>query len=387
MGSDLVSACIFCAAVLFGGELRPPAGSQAEVGFSYATAARRFRLSDGRDDVSDVTPKFVLIGLGFARPAPAGMGAGTPIAEWRARVAFGPSHDEQSQDPFVVSNTGATGTGRYENFAIVLRYPLGSRDSVEAAWNRRSQKATDLLDIGRERFFLTEQRVLSAERMDVGLGLRHRWQGFEAALSGRLVRPSGADTTAGLSQLSQGSIYGGAFEGRAQLGRWTLSASAERASGRIPVHEENAPAFSPRDTRETATLEAYRLGVGYASRRTEVFFQATYDRSRLPMVDFAVLGTEVAAFESGLHPDSLSRVYLLDLTLRQTLAPGFRVKVLLRSSRGNETVTLTDPTGVQPARSLDIQRSGVFGAGLSHLLGGPEVTLAFGAEIALPIGK
>jgi hypothetical protein len=69
------------------------------------------------------------------------------------------------------------------------------------------------------------------------------------------------------------------------------------------------------------------------------------------------------------------------------LAPGFRAKVLLRSSRGNETVTLTDPTGVQPPRVLDVQRSGVFGAGLSHLLGGPEVTLAVGAEIALPIGK
>jgi hypothetical protein len=387
MGSDLVSACVFCAGVLFGAELPPPAGYHAEVGFSYATAARRFRLSDGRDDVSDVTPKFVLVGLGFARAAAAGMGAGTPAAEWGIRAAFGPSHDEQSQDPFVVSNTGATGTGRYENFAITLRYPLSSRDSVEAAWNRRTHKATDLLDIGQERFFLTEQRVLSAERVDVGLGLRHRWEGFEAALSGRLVRPSGADTTAGLSQLSEGSIYGGAFEARAQRGRWTVSASAERAGGRIPVHEENKPAFVPRDTRETATLEAYRLGLGYAARGTEVFFQATYDRSRLPMVDFAVLGTEVAAFESGLHPDSLSRVYLLDLTFRQALAPGFRVKVLLRSSRGNETLTLTDPSGVLPPRVLDIQRSGVFGAGLSHLLGGPEVTLAVGAEIALPIGK
>ena len=387
MGSDLVSACVFCAGLLFGGELPPPAGYHAEVGFSYATAARRYRLSDGRDDVSDVTPKFAVVGLGFARPAPPGMGAGTPVAQWRIRVGLGPSHDEQSQDPFVVTNTGATGTGRYENFALALAYPLGDRDSVEAAWNRRTHKATDLLDIGQERFFFTEQRILSAERVDVGLGLRHRWEGFEAALSGRLVQPSGSDTTAGLSQLSEGSIYGGAFEARAQRGRWTFSASAERASGQVPVHEENKPAFFPRDTRQTATLEAYRLGIGYAARRTEVFFQATYDRSRLPFVDFAVLGTEVAALESGLHPESRSRVYLLDLILRQTLAPGFRVKVLLRSSRGNETLTLTDPAGVQPARSLDIQRSGVFGAGLSHLLGGPEVTLAVGAEIALPIGK
>jgi len=229
--------------------------------------------------------------------------------------------------------------------------------------------------------------VLSAERIDVGLGLRHRWEGFEAAVSGRMVRPSGSDTTAGLSQLSEGTIYGGALEARAKKGHWTLAASAERASGKIPVHEENQPAFFPHDSDETTTLEAYRLGVGYASKGSEVFFQATYDRSRLPLVDFAVLGTEVGAFESGYHPDSRSRVYLLDLTFRQTLAPGFRAKVLLRSSRGNETLTLTDPTGVLPLRTLDIQRSGVFGAGLSHLLGGPEVTLAVGAEIALPIGK
>ena len=70
-----------------------------------------------------------------------------------------------------------------------------------------------------------------------------------------------------------------------------------------------------------------------------------------------------------------------------TTAPGFRVKVLLRSSRGNETLALTDPTGALPARRLEIERSGVFGAGLSHLLGGPEVALGVGAEVALPIGK
>src|SRR5215831_11631989 len=233
MGTDLVSACVFCAGLLLGAELPPPPGYHTEVGFSYATAARRYQIADGQDDVSDVTPKFVLVGLGFARPAADGLGAGTPQGEWRVRVALGPSHSEQDQTPFAVTNTTATGTGRYENFAIVLRYPLGARDAVEAAWNRRTHKSTDLLDIGQERFFLTEQRVLSAERIDLGLGWRHRWEGFEAALSGRMVRPSGSDTTAGLSQLSEGSIYGGALEARAKRGHWTLSASAERASGQI----------------------------------------------------------------------------------------------------------------------------------------------------------
>lgn len=385
MGSDLVSACVFCAGLLLGVDLPPPPGYHAEVGFSYATAARRYQIDAAHDDVSDVTPKFVLVGLGGSRQAANGLGAGTPEAEWGIRVALGPSHDEQEQTPFSVSNTTATGTGRYENFAIVLRYPLGARDSIEAGWNRRTQKATDLLDIGRERFFFTEERVLSAERVDVGLGLRHRWKGIEAAVSGRYVRPSASDTTAGVAQLTEGPIYGGALEARARRGRWTLAASAERATGSIPVHEENQPAFVPHNFDADAALEAYRLGIGYEAKSTEVFLAATYDRSHLPFVAFAVLGTEVAAFESGYHPDSRASVSLWDLTVRQTFTQGFRVKVLLRSSRGDETLTLTDPTGALPPQRLSIQRSGVFGAGLSHVLGSPEVTIAIGAEIALPV--
>ena len=86
-------------------------------------------------------------------------------------------------------------------------------------------------------------------------------------------------------------------------------------------------------------------------------------------------------------PESRTNVTLWDLTLRQTLVPGFRVKVLLRSSRGDETLTLTDSTGALPTRRLDIQRSGLFGAGLSKVLGGPEVAIGLGAEIALPFGR
>jgi hypothetical protein len=304
--------------------------------------------------------------------------------EWRVRVALAPSHDEQEQTPFAVTNTTATGTGRYENFALLVRYPLSARDSVEAAWNRRTHKATDELDIGHERFFLSEQRVVSAERVDVGLGWRHRWTGIEAALSARYVRPSGSNTTAATDRISEGPIWGGALEARARRGRWTLAVSAERASGSIPVHEESQPAFTPHDFDAPATLEAYRVGVGYEVKNTEGFLDATYDRSRLPFLAFAVLGTEVSALESGYHPDSRTRLFHWNLTVRQTLAPGFRIRVLLRSSRGDETLTLTDPTGVLPARSLDIQHSGIFGAGLSRLLGGPEVALAVGAEIALP---
>jgi hypothetical protein len=281
MGSDLVSACVFCAGLLLGIELPPPPGYHVEAGFSYATAARRYAIGPGRDDISDTTPKFALVGIGSARYPAAGLGAGTPEAEWQVRVALAPSHDEQEQTPFAVANTSATGTGRYENFAVLARYPLSARDSVELGWNRRTHKATDDLGIGQERFVLSEVRLLSAERVDVGLGWRHRWQGVEAAVSARYVHPSGSNATAGAFHLAEGGIYGGTLEARARRGRWTLSASAERASGSIGVHEESLPSFVPRDSDETATLEAYRLGVGYAAGKTEVFFQATYDRSRL----------------------------------------------------------------------------------------------------------
>ena len=368
-------------------ELPPPAGYNTEVGFSYATAARRFVIGPGSDDISDVTPKFVLVGIGWSRAAAAGLGAGTPEAEWSVRVALAPSHDEQGQTPFAATNTSATGTGRYENFAVLMRYPLSARDTLEAAWNRRTHKATDELDIAHERFLLSEQRVLSAERMDVGIGWRHRWAGIEAALSARYARPSGSQTTSATDRISEGAIYGGALEARARRGRWTLSASAERASGSIGVHEASQPAFVPHDFNGTATLEAYRIGVGYAASRTEAFLQATYDRSRLPFVAFAVLGTEVSALEAGYHPESRANLISWDLTVRQTLVPGFRVKVLMRSSSGDETLTLTDPAGVLPRRQLDVQRSGIFGAGLSRILGGPEVSLGVGAEISLPFGR
>ena len=73
-----------------------------------------------------------------------------------------------------------------------------------------------------------------------------------------------------------------------------------------------------------------------------------------------------------------------DLVARHEFAPGFRFKLFLRNSHGSETLSLTDPAGVLPAKQLDIQRSGVFGSGLSSVLGSPEVTLGFGVELSLP---
>ena len=95
MGTDLVSACIFCAGWLLGMDMAPRGGLSGQMGFSYATMARRYDVTSERVDSSDVTPKFVLVGMGNAWPAAGELGAGTPASEWRVRIAFGTSHDQQ----------------------------------------------------------------------------------------------------------------------------------------------------------------------------------------------------------------------------------------------------------------------------------------------------
>jgi hypothetical protein len=283
----------------------------------------------------------------------------------------------------MLGNTTTTGTGRYENFAVLLRLPLGGRDSVEAAWERRVHKVTDLVNAGNERYVLTEERVLSAERIDVGVGWRHRWNDLEAAISGRYLRPNASNATAGAFHITQSALYGAGAELRARRGRWTGSLSAERVSGSLDVEEQNAPDFRKRNLSSPALFEAVRLAAGYRSGRTEIQLAATYDRSRQPFVAFAVLGIETAAFEQGYHPDARVRRVVLDLTVRHEYTRLLRLRAFLRSAYGDETLTLTDPSGGLPPRTLDIRHSGVFGAGLSRVFGSPEVTIGLGADFRL----
>ncbi len=388
MGTDLVSACVFCAGLLFGSDRPPLPGVGAEIGFSYATLRRRYDIGSGKDDVSDVTPKFVLIGMGGARSARADWGAGTPEGEWRLRIALGPSHVEQVQRPIVgTGRTVATGTGRYENFALLLRLPLGPRDSLEAAWNRRTHKATDLVNLGGENFVFSEQRILSAERVDVGVGWRHRWRNLEGAVSARFVRPDASNATAGAFSITSGTLLGVGVEGRMRRGNWTLTLGAEKATGSLGVHEESAPHFAPRNFDADASFEALRLALGHSWARTDAFLSGTYDRSRLPFVALAVLGTETVAFDGGFHPDSRVRQFLWDLSVAHALAPGARARVFLRAAYGEETLTLTDSAAAAATRRLTIERTGVFGRGLSRFFGSPELVLGLGAEFHLPSGR
>jgi hypothetical protein len=388
MGIDLVSACVLCAGLLLGTELAPPPGWNAELAGSYSTAGRRIHLTPERDDSADVTPKFILVGLGQSWPAAADLGAGTPAAEWRFRAALAPSHSEQTQGEFALGQTTSTGTGRYENFALLARFPFRERDSIEIGGNRRSATTTDLVNLGGEQHTLSEQRALAAERVDVALGWRHRWKNLEASVSGVYVQASGSNTTALAFDITSGNLWGAAVDLRARQGDWTFALGAQRVAGSIEVSEENQPAFIKRDFFPDTSLENYRIGVGWSRKRAEIFLSGMYDRSHLPFIGLMILGTEANAYEQGYHPDSRTRQMFVDLTARYAVTPEVRPMLFVRWSRGTETVTLTDQSGVLPTQVLNVKRTGGIVAGAtSGGLGEPDLTLGLGVDIHFSVTR
>jgi len=390
LGPDLVNACIFCAGMLLGMDLQPRNGLGAELGFSYATLARRYEIGDVRVDTSDVTPKFLLAGIGWAREAPGGLGAGTPEKEFRLRIGFATSHDEQELKAFPeedIERILTDGTGRYENFALLARLPIGSRDSLEIAGERRAHKATDLVNIGGENQTLSEVRDISAERNDFAIGWRHRWTGVEAEGAFRIVKASGFNATANSFQDASGVIYGGEAEVRWRPGPWTFVLHGERVSGDVDVHRESQPDFHDRDASLPATLSAVRLGVAYSWPRTQIMLTGTYGKEKLPFVALAPTGTETVAYDAGFDPGSVNDEFYGDLVVRYAFTPAIRMRFGMRMAWGDETLTLTDSAGARPTRTLDILRRGIFGGSLSDPLGSPEFGFFLGADFAIGAPK
>jgi hypothetical protein len=380
MGNDLVGACLFCAGLLLGVDLAPPPGWNAELGASYSAVGRRLDLAGGREDVSRVLGRFGFIGIGANRAAKDSLGAGTPELEWKVRVALGASRTDQGQGSSGQAQTSATGNGRFENYAILVRLPLGPRDSVEAIGTRKNHDSTEQLRSGAEGSVLGGSRTLGADRIDVALGWRHRWRGLEASAAAVYVQADGTNGTRGSFHLSGGGVYGGALEARARLSDWTLVLGAQRANGSVDATEQSLPSFVPRQISSNASLESYRFGAGWSGRSMSVFLSGTYDRTVLPFVSQAVLGTEAVAFEHGFHPSSREHHFSADLVVRGKVGVSIFPRAFLRWSRGDETVILSDPTGVLPAQRLDIRRSAGFLGGQ----GAGDVTIGFAAELSLP---
>lgn len=354
-----------------------------DLGVSYATLSRRLDLVTGAFDASDVTPKFVQVGVGKARAAAAGLGAGTPELEWRARFALGPSHDEQrfrftDQTPILT-----TGTGRYLNFDALGRIPVGPADSVELGVKRREHEITDFSNFVLEKpAVLFLQRSLTARRLDAAAGWRHRWKNLEAAASVRWTQPSGRTESADTLYQTHGSLFGTAVDVRWRLGAWTLGFAGERAAGSLDVDERSVPAAVNREVRGDALLSSARPSVSFSWKRTELFGAVSFERQRLPFVSLAMLAKESAGLQSGRHFDSAVEEVLWDVRVRQAFTPSLSALLAVRLGYGLETVELSDTSGAVVER-LSLRRRGIFGGGLSGQLGSPELAFFVGANVAV----
>jgi hypothetical protein len=353
------------------------------VAVSYATLSRRFDGTQGAFDVSDVTPKFVLVGAGDATPAAPGLGTGTPASEWRVRFAVGPSHDEQrflftDQTPVLT-----TGTGRYLDFDAIGRFAVGASDSIEVGVERREHAITDFSNFTFEKpHVLFLQRDLNASRLDAAAGWRHRWRNLEAAASVRWVEPHGRTENDDTLYRSHGSLFGGAAEVRWRWGRWTVGVAGDIASGSLDVDERSSPAGVDRTVRGPARLASVRPSLAFSWNRSELFGSVGFERQRLPFVALAVLAEESGALQSGRHFDSDVDEVFWDVRFRHAFTPSLSAHVAVRLGYGQETVTLTDASGTV-VETLHLRRRGIFGGGLSGQLGSPELTFIVGAHFAL----
>jgi hypothetical protein len=233
----------------------------------------------------------------------------------------------------------------------------------------------------------SEERSLTAERIDITLGARHRWNHVEAAAGVLWSKVAGFNASANAFHHATGRLWGWRAEARWRSGCWSAQADDQRFSGRFDVHRESFPSFAARDTEEPGALETYRLGVGYSWPRLELVASATYDREHLPFVALSVLGTEAVAFDQGFNPDSRMKEWFYEATARYAVSKAFRIVTTLRLGWGSETVLLTDSAGVLPPQTLDVKRRGIFGGGISNGLGEPEPTLFIGADFSIGVPR
>jgi hypothetical protein len=358
LNSDLFGACIFCAAWLLGGDHPAPPAFSAEVAAAYASLQRQ-NLTSGAtsDDRSDVTAKFTLVGFRYAAPARSSLGAGTPESELRILVAFPNSHDEADEGAGAPDRIVATGGGRYENYSLLARRRVSESDSVEIAFEQRRHKITDLVNLGGSKFQVAEERDLIAERIDYMAGWRHRWRGLEVAAAWDHATIQGKFNTANSLISARGHLDGAWIEGRAERGPWTGSLSAEALSGSIPVSTEFFPNFQAESRDSRAWTEGLAATVLRTAGKWDAGVSLFLDRSRLPFVALAVLGAENRAFDSGFRPDSRTREWGYELSLRREVAPGVWPRIFYRSVHGNETVALL---AEDAASNLRVRRGGRF---------------------------
>ena len=372
MSNDLVAACVFCGALLFGAQPPPLFGFTGEVGGAYGTYQRQYLVAGEKAGISDVTGKSPLIGIGWSKGPKPGLGAGTPVTEVRVRLAFGSSHDQAKEPEGTPERLEASGNGRFENAAFIARVAVTERGTLEGVMAQHRHVVTDVVTLDGP-FGEATARYLIAERRDISFGWRQRFPDAEVALRGEYGVLQGKLNTPGGALLSRGGIPGVGIDAALVLGNWRLSAGGDWLSGHVDRQDRYRPDFVPQTGTDPASM--YGAGVRGAGRFGTVVIDLGLfaERANLPWVSLAVLGEEQRRFDNGFRPSSEATSVGVDLHLQVRAASGVYAQFLGRIARSTETVTFTDALDARPTATADVRvtpkQQFMFGLGLTFSLG------------------
>ena len=368
MGTDLVSACIFCAGLLLGMDLTPRNGPVRSDGLLLR--------DDGPPLRRDAGASRLLGRDAEVRARRPGQCAGPPRTDSaRERrppsggpaIAFATSHDEQERKALAeldLDRILTTGTGRYENFALLGRVEGGR---ARLGGGRRStaarESATDLINIGGENSDVLRARSLSAAASGLA-----RSAGDTA---GRDSRPPSAFTATQArrattrppapSRTPRARSAAARREARWKRGGWTCAAAWREDVAATSTCTARACRTSPTATRRSRPRSRPSAsGGGYSWPRIGSLRSRRPTSARsCPSSRSPCSATETVAFDSGLRPGLDQRGALLDLAFRYAFTPGdSRAAWASRLAWGTETVTLTDSAGRPPPIVLDVLRRG-----------------------------
>jgi hypothetical protein len=372
MGNELAAACIFCAGLLLGPDAPPLSGFTGEITGIYGTLRRQTDSAWG-PAWGDTTGKFPLVAAGWSRPAPPGLGAGTPASEARIRLAWAASHSEGMDAEGTPGRIMATGAGRFENFEASGRLALTASGSAEVLFLQHRFKGDDVYDVG-GMFQNTNERFLTASRRDFAIGWRQRFSGAEVAGRFQYVLLQGKTNNARGVLLANGSVLGGGVEAAFASGPWRFGAGGEFLSGSIPREEQFAPEYVSVSGSDPAHLYAAGVRVERSFGSASVRLAFFWEEARLGWVSYAMIGEEQRRFDDGFRPASDGTSVGADLTARLRVGSGVYLKLLTRVVRTAETVTFTDAIGTRPSATIDVKwpvaHQFAFGLGLEFTLGG-----------------
>jgi hypothetical protein len=370
--NDLIAACVYCGALLFGPNVPPVFGFTGELAGAYGVYQRQIQVDGTEISRSDTTGKFPLLGFGWSKGARDGLGAGTPASEASFRFGFGVSHDQATEAEGTPDRLEVSGQGRFENWELVGRGAIGPRGSLEGAMVQHRHVITDVVTLGGP-FGEALTRYLVAGRQDFLLGWRQRFPCAEIGVRGEYAVLQGKLNNAGGALLTRGGIPGAGLDAAILLGNWRLSAGGEYLSGTVERLDQYGPDFAQQSGSDPASI--YGAGLRGSGRFGIVVIDLGlfWERAKLPWVSFAVLGLEQRLFEAGFRPSSDSTNKGLDLRVRVKVATGVYVQIFSRRGQASETVTFTDALDSRPPVTLAVRAPSrqqyMYGLGVTFALG------------------